>query len=135
MRKLLQNDNISEHIGIKLDIQSLRYSWLNLERVPLKAVIVRTVMTQIIDTEQPVVKIGAGAAVIAVSKLLFVAGMHILVEKSQRTEAEKLHYHPQRERTVVFRVVVPHKFTVVIHLDKVPYLVHELLMIVPEIKR
>ena len=72
MRELLEHDYVPENIGVQLEVKPLWNARLYLERVSVKAVVVRAVVAEFVKAEQPVVKVCAGTAVVAVGKLLFV---------------------------------------------------------------
>lgn len=72
MRELLEHDYVPENIGVQFEVKPLWNARLYLERVSVKAVVVRAVVAEFVQAEQPVVKVCAGTAVVAVGKLLFV---------------------------------------------------------------
>ena len=65
MRELLEHDYVPENIRFQLKVKPLWNVRLYLERVSVKAVVVRAVVAEFVQAEQPVVKVCAGTAVVA----------------------------------------------------------------------
>ena len=59
MRELLEHDYVPENIGFQLEVKPLWNARLYLERVSVKAVVVRAVVAEFVKSELPVVKVCA----------------------------------------------------------------------------
>ena len=94
MIKLFHNNYVTENIVLKFRLKIAWSSRHNGKMISVKTIVMRTIVAQFVQTENPVIHLRGRTAEKITRESFFIYVLHILEKERQCSETEQLHNNP-----------------------------------------